>query len=228
MNWNTIDACIQDKSLLKHAFYTAWSAGQLTLDDLRMYAQQYYALETTFPRLLSRIHSTCDNPGMRQAILANLNDEESGEMNHRELWLQFAEGVGCERDDVINAPLNPETSDCIRTLMELAAHPNPAIGLSMLYAYESQLPAISQSKIEGLKRFYGIDDPRALRFFDVHKEVDAWHSEQEKMMIDELNSDEAEVKDAAQRASGALWHFLDGVNAERLARNGMEAAVCCH
>src|ERR1700680_1630875 len=124
MDWNTIDTCIQNKSLLKHKFYTAWSAGQLTIPDLQMYAKQYYALETTFPRLLSRIHSTCDQPVMRQAILANLNDEELGAENHRELWLRFAEGVGCNRDEVMSAPLNPETAECVRTLMEQAAHPN--------------------------------------------------------------------------------------------------------
>jgi pyrroloquinoline-quinone synthase len=56
INWNTIDTCIQNKSLLNHAFYVAWSKGELSLEDLRFYAKQYYALEATFPRLLSGIH----------------------------------------------------------------------------------------------------------------------------------------------------------------------------
>ncbi len=229
MDWNTIDTTIQNKSLLKHEFYTAWSAGNLTVQDLQFYAKQYYALETTFPRLLSRIHSSCDNPSIRQMILENLNEEELGKENHRELWLRFAEGVGCNRDEVMSAPLNQETIQCIRTLMNLAAHSNPAVGLSMLYAYESQLPEISQSKIDGLKRFYGIDDPQTLSFFEVHKEADTWHAAQEKVMLEELGASDQEVKQATETACAALWSFLDGVNAERLVRNGITSEeACCH
>lgn len=228
MNWNDVDACIQQKSLLGHKFYQAWSAGKLTKEDLQFYAKQYYALETTFPRLLSRIHSSCDNPHIRQSILENLNDEERGDENHRELWLRFAEGLGLNREDVINAPLHPATQTCINELMALASDPNPAIGLSALYAYESQLPAVSQSKIKGLQEFYDMNDPRAIKFFDVHTEVDVWHSEQEKAMIAELGTPLREVQAAVEKSCSALLTFLDGVDqSTRQVRLGAEAE-CCH
>lgn len=224
MDWHHIDTCIQNKSLLKTYFYQAWSAGTLTRDDLRHYAKQYYALETTFPRLLSRIHSACENPDIRQCILENLNDEEQGENNHRELWLRFAEGLGLTREEVINAPLHPATKSCIDTLMALAADPNPAVGLSALYAYESQLPAISQSKIDGLKKFYEIDDPRAIQFFEVHNKVDVWHSEQEKNMITTMGATMEDVYPAVEKSCDALWTFMDGVNSTRQAAG----TDCCH
>jgi len=228
MDWNTIDSCIQKKSLLGHPFYQAWSTGQLTKEDLQFYAGQYYALETTFPRLLSRVHSNCDNPAVRQGILENLIDEERGEQNHRELWLQFAEGLGLSREATMHAELHPETKKCIDTLMELAADPNPVVGLAALYAYEAQLPAVSKSKIDGLKRFYGIDDPRAIQFFEVHKEVDAWHSEQEKVMLAELGATMDVAQPAAEKACAALLGFLDGVDAETRIKRGVECAVMSH
>lgn len=230
MNWNAIDACVETNGLLKHKFYQAWSAGQLKIEDLQHYAGQYYALETTFPRLLSAVHAGCDAPDIRQGILRNLADEELGEENHRELWLRFAEGLGLDREQVINAKRDPATQACIDKLMALAQNPNTVVGLSALYAYESQLPAVSDTKIKGLCDFYGITDDRALSFFTVHKTADVWHSEEEQKMIEALNGDQETVHSAAEAACQALLHFLDGVDAAtRLKRVGADCVdVCMH
>jgi len=211
MNWSAIDALIQNKSMLQHPFYQAWSQGKLTIDDLKYYAGQYYALESHFPRLLSRIHASCDNPVVRQNILENLIEEERGPQNHRELWLSFGEGLGLTREEIIHAPRNAHTQACVNDLMELAASDNPATGLAALYAYESQLPEISKSKIDGLRRFYGIENKQALRFFEVHKEVDIWHAQQEKESIEQLGATFDEVQPAVEKACSALLSFLDGV-----------------
>lgn len=227
MDWQVIDDCIAKKSLLKHPYYQAWSQGALTLEDLRSYAGQYYALESTFPRLLSRIHSACDNPSVRQGILENLIDEERDQNNnHLKLWKDFAQGVGAEEEEVTQVKWHPNTERCVQSLLELAANPNPVVGLAALYAYESQLPAISASKIAGLKEFYGIDDPKALRFFEVHNDVDAWHAQQEQTMLTELNATEEGVLNAVEASCDALWTFLDGVHATRLERLGVDAEPC--
>lgn len=228
LNWNTIHTTIQQKSLLTHRFYQAWSQGQLTLDDLRFYAKQYYPLETTFPRLLSRIHSNCENPQIRQRILENLNEEEQGMENHRELWLRFSDGLGLNRQEVINAPIHFKTQECINDLMELASNPNPAIGLSALYAYELQLPEVSKSKIAGLAQFYGITDTRATQFFTVHQTVDVWHSEQEKAMITELGATTAEAHMAVDKSCSALLTFLDGVEHSTVQQRAGGTVSCCH
>jgi pyrroloquinoline-quinone synthase len=221
MDWKTIDAAIESSSLLKHPFYQAWSKGALTVEDLRHYAGQYYALESLFPRLLSRVHSAIEEPAARQAVLENLIEEERGAENHRELWLRFAEGLGLSRDEVLSAERHPKTREAVAELQALAADPDPAVGLAALYAYESQLPAVSASKIDGLKRFYGIDDSRAIRFFEVHEKMDAWHSAEERRLVDQLGGPSEKTLAAAERAAKALCTFLDGVEAERLARGGV-------
>lgn len=228
MDWQAIDMVIDKNSLLKSKFYQAWSKGELTKEDLQHYAGQYYALESTFPRLLSSVHANCEDPSVRQGILENLIDEERGNENHRELWLRFAEGLGLDREEVINAKRDEATQECVDQLMALAKDANPAVGLSALYAYESQFPAVSQSKIDGLKSFYGIDDERTLSFFNVHKEADVWHSEEERKMIEKLGADQETVHKAAEKSTKALLHFLDGVDkVTRLQRVG-EDSVCVH
>ena len=89
--------------LLKHPFYQAWNEGSLTASTLSTYAQEYYHHVAAFPRYISAIHSYCDHLPHRQILLGNLIEEEQGEKNHPELWLQFAEGMGCCRKTVQEA-----------------------------------------------------------------------------------------------------------------------------
>jgi len=224
MDWKKIDAAIAEKDILTHPFYQAWSAGQLTTEDLKYYAKQYYHLERNFPRLLSRVHSNCELPETRLALLKNLMDEEHGDENHRELWLRFCDGLGLSRDEVLSSTADASTKQALESLMA-ACSGTPAEGLAALYAYESQLPRVSETKITGLKQFYGIDDAKTLSFFETHKEVDAWHADVEKAEIERLGADVGTVEAGARTGAEALWHFLDGVDAETRGKRA-EAVAC--
>src|SRR5258708_40379901 len=85
-----LDSTISERSLLKHPFYQAWTAGTLSRERLQNYAVEYYPHVAAFPRYLSAIHSRCADIATRQAILENLVEEEHGAENHPELGLGFA------------------------------------------------------------------------------------------------------------------------------------------
>ena len=53
-----IHSVINEKSLLKHPFYQAWNCGELPIESMRKYAEQYYHFEKAYPRFLSNVHST--------------------------------------------------------------------------------------------------------------------------------------------------------------------------
>lgn len=89
-----IDALIDERHLLTHAFYTKWVAGDLPIEAIRDYVRQYYAFESAFPRFLSAIHSRTERRDLRQHLLENLWDEEHGEENHAELWLPYGRKGG--------------------------------------------------------------------------------------------------------------------------------------
>jgi pyrroloquinoline-quinone synthase len=65
--------------------------------------------------------------------------------------------------------------------------------------------------MDGLKRFYGVEDERALQFYVVHQDMDRWHSQVERELIISSQTDLSEVRVAAEKACRALWGFLDGV-----------------
>ena len=60
----TLDGIISEKSLLKHPFYQAWTAGTLPMEKLREYAKQYFHFEAAFPTFLSAIHAHCELDGL--------------------------------------------------------------------------------------------------------------------------------------------------------------------
>lgn len=208
---------IEAKSLLTHPFYQAWQAGELTIDDLKVYAAQYYHFEANFPRFLSAIHSRCPDREVRQSILDNLWDEEHGELNHRAMWLDFAAGLGLERDQLEFSPVHPKTQELLDVYLQACTQGSFQEGLAAVYAYEAQVPQVAVEKIRGLKEFYGMDDPTTLKFFEVHGVLDEEHSQKEAEGIASQTSeaDEAAVEAALQAALDAWWGFLDGVNEQR-------------
>ncbi len=213
-----IKAEIEKRHLLKHPFYQAWMAGELTRDELADYATQYSLHVDHFPRYLSAIHSQCESATDRQMILENLNDEEGVgyEASHPELWLRFAEGMGVNRQQVDAAQFRAAITRVKDTFMELARS-SFYEGLGALYAYESQVPEIAGSKIEGLKKWYGIDDGRTLEFFYVHQTADIQHREViEKILANGSLEQREHARVAAARASQSLWDFLSDI------RSGIE------
>src|SRR5207302_2709751 len=207
-----IDNDNAEKHLLKHPFYLAWTRGELSKEALTDYARQYYHHVAAFPTYLSAVHAKCDNQPTRKQILSNLIDEEAGSPNHPELWKQFAEGLGVEDVDLAKTEKQLETKDLIGTFRSVCGNKSTAEGLAALYAYESQIPAICESKIDGLKKHYGFIDPKHYEYFSVHLEADREHSAAERKMlathVDQRNFES--VKASVNRVLDALCEMLSG------------------
>jgi pyrroloquinoline-quinone synthase len=210
-----IEAAIDRRHLLTHSFYAKWVAGTLPKEAMQDYARQYHAFEANFPRFLSALHSRSERYEDRAALLENLWDEEHGEANHRELWLRFAEGVGTSRGDVQNAELKPSTTALLDTYDRISREAPVAAGVAAVYAYERQVPAVAQAKIDGLQQHFDVDDPRTLAFFETHATLDVEHSAAERRIIQETaNGDQDAVLAATEQALDAWWTFLSGVDPE--------------
>jgi pyrroloquinoline-quinone synthase len=208
-----IDNDIAEKHLLKHPFYLAWTRGELSREALTDYARQYYHHVAAFPTYLSAVHAKCNDQATRKQLLSNLIDEEAGAPNHPELWLRFAEGLGVSDIDVRNAQEHSETRNLIDTFRSICGNESTAEGLAALYAYESQIPAICESKIDGLKKHYGFTDAKHYEYFSVHIEADREHSTAERKMLEAYidNNNLKSVKGSVNRVLNALWQMLSGV-----------------
>ena len=209
-----LDAKIEKKHLLHHSFYQAWNAGELSKETIQEYAAQYFQHVSSFPRYLSAIHSNCDDIKTRQILLENLVDEEKGSENHPELWMRFAEGMGNSRDKINNTDAMSETQDLVETFKKLSRSEQYHIGLAALYCYESMQPEISETKKEGLQKFYGIKDENTLKFFTVHMHADKWHREVVRKLLSDLantKEKQKEILKAVESALSVLNNFLSGI-----------------
>lgn len=208
---------IEEKHMLKHPFYQLWTRGALTIASLQGYAKQYYHHVAAFPTYVSAVHSNCPYIEVRQALLENLVEEEQGEENHAELWIGFGEGLGVQRDQMTSTPPLPETKALVQTFTRLTREGSFLEGLAVLHAYESQIPKVSQVKIDGLRKFYGITDSRSLRFFTAHMKYDVIHSKVEEQFLKKHVKDSQSAKkvySATNEALDALGLMLDGVMGE--------------
>jgi pyrroloquinoline-quinone synthase len=208
-----IDNDIAEKHLLKHPFYLAWTRGELSKEALTDYAQQYYHHVAAFPTYLSAVHAHCDHQATRKQLLNNLIDEEAGSPNHPELWKKFADGLGVEDADRAQTEKQPETKNLINTFRSVCGQRSTAEGLAALYAYESQIPSICESKIDGLKKHYGFTKPEHYEYFTVHIGADREHSAAEREMLsrhlDAHNFESVIV--SVNRVLDALWDMLSSV-----------------
>jgi pyrroloquinoline-quinone synthase len=208
-----IDNDIAAKHLLKHPFYLAWARGELSKEALTDYARQYYHHVAAFPTYLSAVHANCEDQATRKQLLNNLVDEEAGSPNHPELWKNFAEGLGVKDADLARTEKQSETKKLIDTFRSVCGQRSTAEGLGALYAYESQIPAICESKIDGLKKHYGFSKPEHYEYFSVHIEADREHSAAEREMLNRYVDDQnfESVKASVNRVLDTLWDMLSGV-----------------
>jgi len=215
---HSLHAIVECHHLTKHKFYQLWNEGLLTKEQLQEYSRQYYFLEASFPQYLSLIHSKCgaNDLATRRVLVKNLYEEEVEVTPHVELWRQFEEGLGVPRENQTNAHMLPETEATISMLKQICSDQSIEEGLAAMFAYEAMLPEVSQRKIEGLKKHYGINDEKTLEFFTTHMVADAKHSDEwvklfYKKREEELKEKRTLIEGAALKACQALNLFLDGV-----------------
>ena len=217
-----LDNRIAKYDLLCHPFYKAWSAGQLTREDLREYAQDYFHHVEAFPSYLAALGLRLEDGELRSAVLANMCDEKGVEgsansIPHSDLWLDFAEGMGSSRNLEWHTPV-PEIRQLIRHFHRVASEGSVEEALAAFYAYESQVPRIAKEKESGLRGMYGADD-KTCGYFVLHTTADVYHSRVWRNQLEKRVASHPETADAAldaaENAARMLWKALDGIEARR-------------
>jgi pyrroloquinoline-quinone synthase len=166
------------------------------------------------------LHSRLDDGEVRRAVLRNLSEEEIDGRPHSELWLDFAEGMGADRDEVRCREPLAEVRELIAEFRRVAREGSTAEALAAFYAYESQVPRVAKSKADGLAQRYGAD-PKTCGYFTLHQFADVEHSHLWRELLSAevaAHPEQAEAAlNAAEDAAKALWRALDGMEARRLA-----------
>ena len=153
-----------------------------------------------------------DSPALRAPLAEAAeragSDHAAEERAHVALWDEFVDAVG---GDAHAAPL-PETAECASAW---AGADRDALGsVAAMFAIESAQPAISETKRDGLVRFYGFEpDSAATRYFDVHATRDVEHAAEGRaeLAARASDADAPRLGAEAERVLRANWALLDGV-----------------
>jgi pyrroloquinoline-quinone synthase len=191
--FDRLEAVRKRWNVLEHSFYQRWSAGELSREELALYAGQYRHAVVALAEAVRAAGASAEHAA-----------EEAG---HVALWDRFATAVGAEQ----SARPIPETDRCVDSW---TAGQAALEHLVVAYAIESGQPAISQTKLEGLTEHYGLDEGPATEYFSLHAELDVEHAAQSRELIEE-RLDGADQERLLELAEGALrgnWELLDGVD----------------
>ena len=125
------------------------------------------------------------------------------EREHELFWDDFRGALGFE-----TLSLRVQTDTLVTAARNLFSKKPESVGA--LFAFESQQPHTSQSKLDGLNEHYPLTD-KGKRYFVVHAS-DFAEVEDLKRHIASLTHEEfARTKTACAILSAALWGALDGI-----------------
>jgi pyrroloquinoline-quinone synthase len=189
-----------------------WSEGKLTIDHLQGYSMEYFQLVKAIPEIVERIAArVTDNED-----IANNAKEEA---EHVEPWIRFATALGVSRNDLVDYAGAARTNAAVAKMIELAkASFEEAV--AAMYTYEKNLPKISRSKIDGLKKFYGMSTEDATKYFEIHEEADVRHAQVWREILNKIPTDKQQAAfRAAVESLNAQNMLLDSVQEKYVGMN---------
>ncbi|MEQ1849462.1 MAG: iron-containing redox enzyme family protein [Candidatus Peribacteraceae bacterium] len=165
MSLASFDSLIASKSLLKHPFYVRWTKGELSIDDMKVYAREYYALVSAVPEVVAIVleKAKVERPEIASFIEKNLHEEQE----HVALWERFASSMGITKKELVAYVPSNKMQSAIQDMKDAVSVSLDA-GISAVYAFERELPEIAKTKKEGLIAFYGLTSEDAHVYFDEH------------------------------------------------------------
>ena len=197
-----IDEMIEERSLLKHPFYQMWSDGKLTQESLAGYSKEYFQLVKAVPSFMTPIIEKAPD-----SVISELVANQQEESDHIKPWISFAGELGISEDELIPYTGLTKTRKAVSDLNELMITYDG--GACAMYAFEKEIPKISQTKLDGLAEFYGMTSNEATEYFKLHTEADIRHAASWRNILEKSSTDSNNLLEIADKSISAQNLLLD-------------------
>ncbi|WP_299293278.1 TenA family transcriptional regulator [Nitrosopumilus sp.] len=197
-----IDEMIEERSLLKHPFYQMWSDGKLTKESLAGYSKEYFQLVKAVPSFMTPIIEKAPD-----SVVSELVENQQEESDHIKPWISFANQLGISEEELIPYSGLTKTQKAVSNLNELMQTFEG--GACAMYAFEKEIPKISQTKLDGLAEFYGMTNEESTEYFKLHTEADIRHAASWKNILEKATTDSNNLIEIADKSISAQNLLLD-------------------
>ncbi len=197
-----IDEMIEQKSLLKHPFYQMWSDGKLTRESLAGYSKEYFQLVKAVPSFMAPIIEEAPD-----SVVSELVENQQEESDHIQPWISFADQLGVSEEELIQYSGLAKTQKAVSDLDALMQTFEG--GACAMYAFEKEIPKISQTKLDGLAAFYGMTNEESTEYFRLHAEADIRHAASWGNILEKSTTDPNDLIGIAYRSISAQNLLLD-------------------
>ncbi len=197
-----IDEMIEERSLLKHPFYEMWSDGKLTVESLAGYSKEYFQLVKAVPSFMTPIIKKAP-----ESVIAELINNQQEEADHVRPWIKFSSKLGISEEELIKYDGLEKTKKAVSDLSKLM---NTYEGGSCaMYTFEKEIPKISQTKLDGMAKFYGMSSDYATEYFILHTEADVRHAAAWRNVLENASTSTDDLIQIADKSISAQNLLLD-------------------
>jgi pyrroloquinoline-quinone synthase len=179
-----------------------WSDGKLTLDSLAGYSKEYFQLVKAVPSFMTPIIEKAPD-----SVIGELIENQQEEFDHINPWIKFAEELGISEDKLIHYNGLEKTRKAISELSELMNTYEG--GACAMYAFEKEIPKVSQTKLDGLVEFYGMSNEESTEYFKLHTEADIRHAASWRNILEKSSTNPDDLIQIADKSVSAQNLLLD-------------------
>jgi pyrroloquinoline-quinone synthase len=189
-------------------------SGRLTKEQLQAWAKNQFHEFRNIHRFFGVRYQKCPIPQLRRMLLENMVEEEGEDLfggkypSHQELWLRFGEGIGIQRDDLLNYEPLPGIRSALEMYVSLVQQSHWAVAIGTGLVFEGGGPQRMREEREALEKHYQWIPAQALDFFRAHEYHDEGHG---SMVVDVIKQHcmevqlQAEMREAVRQRADIMW-----------------------
>ena len=147
-------------------------------------------------------------------LLENMVEEEGEDLfggkypSHRDLWVQFAGGIGIERDEILTYEPLPGIRAALEMYVSLVQQSHWAVAIGTGLVFEGGGPKRMKEEREALEKYYSWIPSDCLDFFRAHEYHDEGHGNMIVNVIKQYCMEEHlqnEMRDAVKQRGDIMW-----------------------
>ncbi len=189
-------------------------SGHLSKAQLQGWAKNQFHEFRNIHRFFGIRYQKCPIPELRRLLLENMVEEEGEDLfggkypSHRDLWVQFAEGLGIPREDILNYEPLPGIRAALEMYVSLVQQSHWAVAIGTGLVFEGGGPKRMREERAALEKYYSWIPSSCLDFFRAHEYHDQGHGDMVTEVIKQHCMEirlQTEMREAVKQRADIMW-----------------------